>query len=129
MTAINVRRGLLAMFAGSALAVTATTIAVPPANAQPAPCTSAGLSTTVSGVTAAAGQYLTAHQDADQALTAAGLETPQDAQVALQAYFLTHPQELTDLRAIAGPLTEMRQRCNQTVSPAQIAGLLQAFAG
>ena len=130
MTAINTRGLSLRLFAASALAAAAAAgIAVAPANADPAPCSAAGLSSTVSGVTAAAASYLSSHPDADQALTSAGGQTPQEAQAALQAYFVSHPQELGDLRGIAAPLTELRQRCNQTVSPGQVAALLQAFAG
>jgi heme-binding protein len=128
MTAINVRGLSLRVFAGSALAVAAAaTIAVPSAKADPAPCTAAGLSSTVSGVTGAAASYLGSHPDVDQAITSAGGQSTQDAQQALQAYFVTHPQELVDLRGIAAPLSELRGRCNQSVSPGQIAALLQAF--
>jgi heme-binding protein len=130
MTAIDVR-GLSrkALAAGALATAAAATVAVPSAHADPAPCTAAGLSTTVSGVTAAAGSYLGSHADVDQALTNAGGQSPQEAQAALQGYFVTHPQELNDLRGIAAPLNEMRQRCNQSVSAGQVAALLQAFAG
>ena len=128
MTAINVRGLSLKVFAGGALAVAATaTIAAPSANADPAPCSAAGLSSTISGVTGAAANYMGSHPDVDQAITNAAGQSTQDAQGALQGYFVAHPQELSDLRGIAAPLSEMRQRCNQTVSPGQIAALLQAF--
>ena len=130
MTANLVRRALLGLVAGSALTATAAaTIALPLANADPASCTAAGLSHTVSGVTAAAGTYLDAHPDANDALTAAGSQAPGDAETALRNFFLTHPQEFSDLRGIAGPLTALRTQCSQTVSPGQISALLQAFSG
>jgi heme-binding protein len=127
-TAKTMGRGLFGVFASGVLAVAAT-IAAPTAAAAPAECSAAGLAITVSGVTGAAGQYLGGHPDANQALTAAGAQTPSDAEAALRTYFATHPQEFTDLQAIARPLTEMRQQCNQSVSAGQVAALLQAFAG
>ena len=128
MTATNIRRLAVGMIAGGALAVAAAgTVGAPTANA--APCTAAGLSNTVSGVTAAAGQYLDSHPDVDQALTSAGGLSPQDAQASLRGYFITHPQQLSDLRGIAQPLNDLKAQCNQTVSPGQVAALLQAFAG
>src|SRR5262245_49421847 len=122
-TANTMGRGLLGVFAGGVfgLAVAATT-AVPTAAADPQ-CSASGLATTVSGVTGAAGQYLDAHPDANQALTAAGSQTPGDAEASLRTYFGTHPQEFTDLQAIARPLTELRRQCNQSVSPGQVAAL------
>ena len=127
-TATNVRGKSRWVFAGCALAMAAAaTIAAPTANATP--CTAGGLASIVSSVTGSAGQYLDAHPDADQALTAAGGSSPQDAQAALKGYFITHPQELADLRGIAQPLNDLKAQCNQTVSAGQVAALLQAFAG
>jgi heme-binding protein len=120
------RRGLLGGFAGGALAAAAV-IGAPTAIAQPAPCTAAGLASTVSSVTGAAGQYLDAHQDVNDALTRAGSQSPSDAQSSLRAYFVGHPQELIDLHGIAQPLTNLRSQCNSAVSPAQLSALLQAF--
>lgn len=121
---VPVRRALAGMFASGAVA---GLVAVPPAGAQPAPCTAAGLANTVSGVTAAAGQYLDAHPDVNDAITGAGSETPEQAQANLRAYFAGHPQEYSDLRAIAQPLIDLRNSCPQNVSGAQLAALLQAF--
>lgn len=124
----TVRRGMFGIIAGAALGATAaTTIAVPTATAQPAACTAAGLANTVSGVTGAAGQYLDSHPDVNDAITGAGSESPEQAQANLRAYFVTHPQEYGELRAIAQPLVDLRNSCNQNVSGAQIAALLQAF--
>ncbi|MBV8928962.1 MAG: heme-binding protein [Mycobacteriaceae bacterium] len=129
MTAIIGRRGLLGLFAGSAFAAAAAaTIAAPSATADTSPCTAAGLSNTVSGVTGAAGSYLDAHPDANDALTHAGTQAPADAEGSLRAFFGAHPQEFTDLRNIAAPLTQLRAQCNQSVSPGQLSALLQAFA-
>jgi heme-binding protein len=129
LTGSSVRRGLLGVFASSALgAAAAATIAAPSANAQPAPCTAAGLSNTVSSVTGAAGQYLDTHPDANDALTRAGSQSTADAEASLRGYFVAHPQEFNDLRGIARPLTDLRGQCGSTVSPGQISALLQAFS-
>jgi heme-binding protein len=126
-TRFIVRRGLLGVFAGGALAVATTAFGGPAANAQPAPCTAAGLASTVSGVTGAAGQYLNTHQDVNDALTRAGSQSPSDAQSSLRGYFAAHPQEFNDLRGIAAPLTSLKGQCNSNISPGQLSALLQAF--
>ncbi len=127
LTRSAMRRGLLGIFAASALGGAAAVIGVPTATAQPAPCTAAGLANTVSSVTGAAGQYLDTHQDANDALTSAGSQPAGDAEAALRAYFAGHPQEFIDLRGIAQPLTNLRNQCNAGVSAGQISALLQAF--
>jgi heme-binding protein len=128
-TRTTVHCGLFWVLASAGLgAIVSATIAVPTAAAQPAPCTAAGLANTISGVTASAGQYLDANPDANDAITGAGGETPEQAQTNLRAYFVSHPQQYNDLRAIAQPLTDLRTSCNRNVSAAQIAALLQAFA-
>jgi hemophore-related protein len=85
------------------------------------------LANTISGVTAAAAQYLDAHPDANDAITGAGSETPDQAKTHLSAYFIGHPQQYGDLRGIAQPLTDLRTSCNRSVSASQVAALLQAF--
>ncbi|HUO36955.1 MAG TPA: heme-binding protein [Mycobacterium sp.] len=125
LTRSTLRLGLLAMFATSALGAAA--IGAPAADAQPATCTAAGLATTVSSVTGAAGQYLNAHQDVNDALTNAGSQSPGDAEASLRGYFAAHPQEFIELRGIAQPLTNLRNQCNSNVSAGQISALLQAF--
>lgn len=124
----TLRRNVVGVFAAGVLgAAVAATIAAPAANADAGPCTAAGLSNTVSGVTAAAGQYLDSHPDANDAITAAGSQTPQKAEADLRAYFVSHPQQYNDLRAIARPLADLRGSCNTNVNGAQVAALLQAF--
>jgi heme-binding protein len=104
----------------------APAIAAPAANAAPAPCTAAALANTVSSVTAAAGQYLDAHPDANDAFTQAGNRP--DAEASLRSYFLAHPGQYNDLRSIARPLTDLRAQCNSNIGANQISALIQAFA-
>ncbi len=127
-TRTTLRRGLFGFFVSSALgAAAAATIGMPTAPAEPTPCTAAGLAHTVSGITGAAGQYLDANPDVNDAITGAGSETPEQAQANLRAYFQGHPRQYSDLRGITQPLADLRTTCNQNVSGAQIAALLQAF--
>lgn len=98
---------------------------LPVANA--APCTASGLATTASGVLGQAGGYLEAHPGANEVLTAAATQPPEDARAAVRAYFTAHPNEYLDLRGIAAPLTDMRAQCGIAVSPGQLATLFDAM--
>ena len=74
MSVSAVRRGLFGAFAICALGgLAAATIAIPSAGAQP-DCTASGFSHTASGVLAAAGGWLDAHQEANNVLTVAGMQ-------------------------------------------------------
>ena len=101
--------GMLGMLASAA-------IAVPSASAD-SPCTAAGLSTALGPVATGTGAYLASHPDADNVVTAAGSLSPQEAEKSIKIYFVTHPQQWTDLQAIAKPLRDLRAQC-----PAQSAG-------
>ena len=126
MSATVMRRRLLGALATAVLGgVAAATVAVPTANA--APCTASGLSTTASGVLASAGTYLTAHPDADDVLTTAGSQPTDEAKASVQSYFLGHPGEFLDLKGIAQPLTDLRAQCGVSVSPGQLAALVESF--
>jgi hemophore-related protein len=115
-----VRRGVAgALVAGAFGAGIAGTVAVPTAAA--APCTASGLSTTASGVLGSAGAYLDAHPGANDALTAAGTQPPEEARSSVRGYFIAHPGEFLDLQGIARPLTDLRSQCGISVSPGQLA--------
>ncbi len=120
------RRGLFGVLAAGALTgVVATTVALPTAGA--APCTASGLASTASGVLSSAGTYLAAHPGADEVLTAAGSQPTGEAKSAVQAYFLSNPGEFLDLKGIAQPLTDLRGQCGVSVSPGQLAALVESF--
>jgi heme-binding protein len=120
------RRGLFgALAAGALTAVVATTVALPTAGA--APCTASGLASTASGVLSSAGSYLAAHPGADEVLTAAGSQPTGEAKQTVQAYFMSHPGEFLDLKGIAQPLTDLRGQCGVSVSPGQLAALVESF--
>ncbi|WP_102143009.1 hemophore-related protein [Mycobacterium hubeiense] len=119
--------GLGGVFAAGVLGgVAAATIALPPASAAP-PCSAAAFATTASGVLSAAGQYLETHPGANDVLTAAGTRG-QGAEQSVRDYFVAHPQEYAELRAIAQPLIDQQRGCNVAVSPTQIAVLYEAMA-
>lgn len=121
-----VRRGMLGAAVASGLGgVAATTFALPAAVA--APCTASGLSSTASGVLASAGTYLAAHPEADDVLTRAGAQPTGEGKATVQAYFMAHPNEFLDLKGIAQPLTDLRNQCGVTVSPGQLAALVESF--
>jgi hemophore-related protein len=127
MSASAARRGLLGAFATCALGgVVAATIAIPTAAADP-DCTASGFSHTASGVLAAAGSWLDAHPDANNVLTAAGMQGA-GAEQSVRDYFVAHPQEYQDLRGIAAPLIDLQHGCNAAIQPMQIAALYQALS-
>ena len=124
MSATAVRRGLFGAFA--TCAVTAVTVAIPPAGAQP-DCTASGFSHTASGVLAAAGAWLDTHPDANNVLTAAGMQGA-GAEQSVRDYFTGRPQEYQELRGIAAPLIDLQRGCNTAIQPMQIAALYQALS-
>lgn len=123
---INLSRGG-ALAAGALGVLAAATMALPTASAQPQ-CTAAELSSTLGSVATATGQYLTAHPDADQVVTNAGSQSPQDGENTIRTFFAAHPQEWSELQGIARPLASLRQGCQVQVAPAQIARLFDAMA-
>jgi heme-binding protein len=128
ISGIEMRRGVFAVLAASALGgLAAATIVIPTASAQPG-CTAAGLSSALGTVSAETGQYLAAHPGADDAITNAGALAGGESENAVRAYFVAHPQEWADLQGIARPLANLRQQCDVDVAPAQIARLFDAMA-
>ena len=127
MSVTAVRRGLFGAFATCALgAVAAATIAIPSAGAVPG-CTASDFSHVASGVLASAGGWLDAHPDANDVLTAAGMQGA-GAETSVRDYFVAHPQEYTELRGIAAPLIDQQHNCNAAIQPMQIAALYQALS-
>jgi heme-binding protein len=126
-SATAVRRGLFGAIAGSVLGgVVAATVAAPVAGATD-PCSASGLASTASGVLASAGTYLDAHPGANDVLTAAGSQPRDQAKSSVESYFLGHPGEFLDLKGIAQPLTDLRNQCGVSVTPGQLASLVESF--
>ncbi len=108
------------------LAVTA--LAAPP-TADAAPCTASGLASTASGVLGAAGGYLDSHPGANDVLTNAVSQSSADAKSSVRGYFSAHPNEFLDLKNISQPLIDLRNQCNVSVSPSQLATLFDSLSG
>jgi hemophore-related protein len=125
---LNRTKRTIAVFAAGCFgAGVAGAMTGPMANAAPAPCTAAGLSAVVSRVTAEASQYLDAHPDANDALTQAGSQPPEEAKGAIRSYFFSHVDEYFQLQTIAKPLSDLRAQCNTTLSVSQIGAVLDAL--
>lgn len=127
MSATAVRRGLFGAFATCALgSFAAAAIAIPTAGAQPG-CTASDFSHVASGVLDTAGKWLDAHPEANNVLTAAGMQGA-GAETSVRDYFVAHPQDYQELRGIAAPLIDMQHGCGAAIQPMQIAALYQALS-
>jgi hemophore-related protein len=122
----SARRRVVVVAAASALAALAVGVAPPSANA--APCAASGLATTASGVLAEAGGYLDAHPGANDVLTAAANQPPDEARSNVRGYFTGHPGEFLDLQRITQPLKDLRSQCGIAISPSQLASLFEALS-
>lgn len=121
----SVRRGVAGVLATCALGVVAGAVAMPAASA--APCSASGFATTASGVLGAAGGYLDAHPGANDVLTAAASQPAGEAETSVRAYFTAHPNEYFDLQGIVAPLKGLRGQCGVSVTPSQLALLLDGI--
>jgi hemophore-related protein len=82
---------------------------------------------TVSSVTGAAQQYLAAHPDTNQVVTAAYGQPRPEAESSLRGYFTAHPQQYTDLRGILAPIGDTERQCNVTALPPNLESAYHAF--
>jgi hemophore-related protein len=127
MSVTAVRRGLVGAFSTCALGcVAAATIAVPTAAAAPG-CSAGDFSRTASGVLADAGGWLDMHPEANDVLSAAGMQGS-GAETSVRDYFVAHPMEYQELRGIAAPLIDMQRSCGPAIQPMQIAALYTALS-
>jgi hemophore-related protein len=111
-----------------AVAASAVSTSTPAADAAPAACTAAGLSTTASGVLSQAGGFLNAHPEANDVLTSAATMPADQAKSSVQGYFIGHLDQLSTLQGIAAPLTDLKNQCGISVSPTQLAMLLETVS-
>lgn len=121
-TGITPSRVVTTVFAGC-LVGAAATITAPVAGA--APCTASGATATISSVSGAASQFLSAHPGADQVLTNAASQSPDQARASVRAYFTANPGEYLELKGITRPLVDLENQCG--VNGLGSANLLQAF--
>ena len=118
--------GVIAICIVGGVAAVATTPLT--AGAQPSPCTASGLATAASGVLSTAGGYLDSHPGANDVLTAAVNQSPEDARSSVRGYFASHPNEALDLNNIVQPLRDLRKQCNLSVTLSQLAVLGDALS-
>jgi heme-binding protein len=120
----SLRRTIFGVIPASVLCI----MIAPTAGAVPDPCSASGLAATSSGVLNAASGYLDSHPDANTVLTAAVNQPPADAKSSVRGYFLSHVGEALELRGIAQPLLDLKGKCNNAVSPDQLAALFDALS-
>jgi hemophore-related protein len=118
--------GVIAICIVSGVAAAASTPLT--AGAEPSPCTASGFATAASGVLNTAGGYLDSHPGANDVLTAAVNQSPEDARSSLRGYFASHPNEALDLNNIVQPLRDLRKQCNLSVTLSQLAVLGDALS-
>jgi len=135
--AVTARRTLIGtLAAGAAAAVIAMPLAgaqpveptpAPPAPTQGADCTAAGLSETLSSVTASLNEYFDEHPDVNQALIDITRQPPFVASGQFDGYFRDHPDQANDLRGLQAPLNEFKNRCGMQVTPAEALTVLSGL--
>lgn len=126
-SSIVARRRVAGLSAGCLLGgLTMGIIGAPSAAAAP-DCSPGGVNATVSSVQGAAQQYLDAHPDANQAVTAAYGQPRPEASANLRNYFTAHPQQYYDLRGILAPIGDTERQCNVKPLPPFLESAYQEF--
>jgi heme-binding protein len=127
ISSIVARRRVAGVSAGFLLGgLTVGVIGAPSAAAAP-DCSPGGVNATVSSAQGAAQQYLAAHPDANQAVTAAFGQSRPESASSLRGYFTAHPQEYYDLRGILAPIGDTERQCNVTALPPTLESAYQEF--
>jgi hemophore-related protein len=122
---MNLRRGIGGVCAGFLLSGVLAAVAMPAAGAAPRMADEAA--NTISAVAGAAGQYLSAHPDANQVLSDAASQAPADARVSVRNYFTANPGEYFDLKGITAPLVDLQHRCGTVGLPSDLISAFDEF--
>ena len=101
-------------------------VGAPSAAAAP-DCSPEGVDATVSSVTGAAQQYLSAHPGANQVVSAAYGQPRGDAAANIRGYFTAHPNEYHDLRGILAPIGDTERQCNVSALPPNLESAYHEF--
>ena len=124
---IDARRRIAGISAGLFAGGMAMGISAAPSAVAAPDCSPGGVNATVSSATGSAQQYLAAHPDADQVVTAAyGQPRPQAASN-LRNYFTSHPNEYYDLRGVLAPIGDTERQCNVTALPSNLESAYREF--
>jgi heme-binding protein len=121
--------GLIAIALPGAAAASAV-LTGPAATGAADPCAASEVARTVGSVVKSMGDYLDAHPDTNQVMTAMMQQQggPQSL-AALKSYFEAHPKVATDLQTISQPLTGLSTQCKLSISLPQAMGLIQQAQG
>lgn len=103
----------------SAVLIAAPLTWAPTAAAAPG-CDAAGLFTAI-GAVGGAGNWLSSHPAANEAVSSANEKT-------IRSYFAAHPDEWMQFKAYGQSLASLRGSCPQQVSATQISALIDAMA-
>ena len=116
--------------AATAIGVFGAALVGPSASASKDPCTSSEVARTAGSVVMSIGDYLDAHPEANQAMTAV-LQRPAgpESVAALQRYFSANPRAQSELAGLAEPLTTVTTMCRLPVGVPQVLALMQAAQG
>jgi heme-binding protein len=114
----------IAMLGGAGI-VFAGIAAAPVAGA--APCSASGATGTIGSVSTAASQYLAGHPGADQTLSNAISQSPDDARASVRAYFTSHPDEYVALKGITAPLVGLQNECGTAGLPMNLIDAFNEF--
>lgn len=122
MSARTVRRCLYGMCAGGVLSAGFT---IPLANAEPDQCSESGVAGTVSSVAASTSTYLSAHPEADRALSDIARQPDDRAGGMYLTFFANNPQVADDLRKINQPVLDLTAQCGIDVTPTPVSDALE----
>jgi hemophore-related protein len=103
--------------APSAFAQPTPTPSPEPAGPPPPGCTAADLAAVSSGVAAATSDYLFGHPDVNNFFTSLRGLPREELPDRIRTYMDANPQARSDLTAIRQPLTDLRNRCQEPLSP------------
>lgn len=121
------RRRVAGMSTGCVLGGIAMGIVGAPSAAAAPDCSPGAVNTTVSSVEGSAQQYLAAHPEANQVVTAAYGQPRPQAESNLRSYFTAHPNEYYDLRGILSPIGDTERQCNVKALPPSLESAYQEF--
>ncbi|MCV7379233.1 hemophore-related protein [Mycobacterium alsense] len=127
ISSIVARRRVAGISAGFLLGGLAMGVIGAPSAAAAPDCSPGGVNATVTSVQGAAQQYLAAHPDANQVVTAAYGQPRPEAASNLRAYFTAHPQQYHELRGILAPIGDTERQCNVKALPPTLESAYQEF--
>jgi heme-binding protein len=125
------RRRLIAGLIATAVPTAAVALmAGAPATGANDPCAASEVARTIGSVSKSMGDYLDAHPQTNQSMTAMLQQQagPQSV-TSLKSYFEANPKVALDMTSIAQPLTNMSAQCKLPISIPQAMGMMQQTQG